>query len=83
MPAIVIIIVLSPWIVVLYDSRHDPCWIIGEVYDDSQPTARLDVLAIEALPAWNCIQRAMIGSCDCPHDHVDPIEQPGTSASQM
>jgi hypothetical protein len=36
MPAIVIIIVLTTWIVVLYDSRHDPRWIFIEVYDHSQ-----------------------------------------------
>src|ERR1700728_3256245 len=83
MPAIVIVIVLFTGIVVLYNSRHDPCWIFGEVYDHSQPAARLDVLTIEALPARNRVQRAMVGPRHHAHDHVDMIQQPRTSTSQV
>jgi hypothetical protein len=74
MPAIVIVIVLSTWIVVLYDGRHNPCWSLAEVYDDSQPAVGLDVLAVKALPIGSRVQGAMIGPCDRPHDHVDMIE---------
>jgi hypothetical protein len=56
MPAIMIVIVLPTRIVVLYDSRHNPCGILAEVYDDSWPAIGLDVLSVEPLPIGNRIQ---------------------------
>jgi ArsR family transcriptional regulator, nickel/cobalt-responsive transcriptional repressor len=42
---------LSPGLVVLDNRSHDPCGILIEVYDDSQPATCLDMPTIEALPA--------------------------------
>jgi hypothetical protein len=61
-------------IVVLNNSGHDPGGIFAEVYDDSQPAARLDVAAVEALSAWSRVWRPSVGTSDSPHDHVDVIE---------
>jgi hypothetical protein len=76
MPAIVIFMALAPWIGVLYDCGHDPSGILTIVYDDPQPTARLDVLAIEALAAWSRVQGTMVGTSNGSNDDVYVVEQP-------
>jgi hypothetical protein len=70
---------LSPWIVVLHNGGHDPRGILAIVYDDSQPTARLDVLTIETLAARYRVQCAVVGAGDGANDHVDVVEQPRTT----
>jgi hypothetical protein len=83
MPAIVIIMIALPEGVVLDNRGHHPGRLLVEVYDDLQPTPRLDVTAIEALATSDRVQRAQVGARNRAHDDVDVVEQPGTAAGQM
>jgi hypothetical protein len=74
---------LPPWIVGLHHCGYDPRRILTVVYDDSEPAARLYVLAVEALAACGRVGGSMVRTGDCTQDHVNVVEQPWATPCQM
>jgi hypothetical protein len=74
---------LSTGIVVLYHGSHDPSWLLTEVYDHTQPAARVGVLTIEALAVAGGVQNMEVGPCDRIEDRIDVVEQPRSLRSEM
>ncbi len=67
----------------LYEGRHDPGGSLGEVYDDPQPSTRVQVLAVEALPSGPRILLAMVRMGDHPEHELGLIDQVRATEREM
>jgi len=62
---------------------HDPRRIFVEVYDHPQPTARVDVSAVEMLTAREQVGSAVVWVGYRPEDQVNLLHQLGPTECQM